>query len=116
LFDSGVRRANREQARARVLEEKASCDAVKQRVRRDVTAAWVSLQAAEENVRTSAAAVAEAEESFRAVQLRYRTRRSNQAELYDALSARRQVRIDQLQALYDYSVARARLDRATGRI
>jgi outer membrane protein TolC len=116
LFDSGVRRANRQQARARVLEEKASCDAVKQRVRRDVIAAWVALEAAGENVRTSDAAVADADESYRAVQLRYQARRSNQAELYDALSARRQARIDHLQALYDYNVARARLERATGRI
>jgi outer membrane protein len=116
LFDSGVRRAAREQSKAHVSEVKASCEQMKQEVHRDVAAAWLSLQAAAENVQTSEAAAAQAEESAQALQLRYEARRSTQTEVIDALAARTRARLDHLRALYDYNVARARLDRAVGRI
>src|SRR5262249_50052829 len=53
MFDSGLRRANREQSEARVLEAKSSCADAKLKVKRDVTAAWLTLQAAADNVRVS---------------------------------------------------------------
>jgi outer membrane protein TolC len=116
LFDSGLRRAAREQTKAQVEEEKALCEAVQRKVKRDVTAAWLTLHAAAENVRDSAEAASLAEESYRALQLRYEARRATQAELFDSLAALTRARLDHLRSLYDHRVARARLDRAVGRV
>jgi hypothetical protein len=46
LFDAGLRHANREAAKGQVLEEKASCVDVGMKVKRDVAAAWLTLQTA----------------------------------------------------------------------
>jgi outer membrane protein len=116
IFDSGMRRAAREQGKAHVSEAKASCEQMKQEVHRDVAAAWLSLQAASENVETNKSAATQAEESFQALQLRYQAHRANQTELLDALAARVRARLDHLRALYEFNVAQARLDRAVGRI
>jgi len=116
LFDSGLRRASWEAAAARVSEEKASCDAVRRKVKRDVAAAWTALDAARDNVSVSEAAATQAEESFRALELRFEARRATQTELLDALAAVTSARLDRARALYDYNLARAQLDRAVGRL
>jgi outer membrane protein TolC len=116
LFDSGMRRANREAAESRVLEEKSACEDAKLKAKRDVAVAWANLEASAENVRLSEASVSEAEESYKALQLRYEARRATQTELLDALAAVTRARLDRVQALYDYNVALARLDRAAGRV
>jgi outer membrane protein TolC len=116
LFDSGMRRANTEMAEARVLEMKSTCTDAKLKVKRDVTASWLTLQAAADNVGVSEAAANEAEESYRALQLRYEARRATQTELFDAFDAVVRARLNRLQSLYDYNIARDRLDRAVGRV
>ena len=42
-----MRRADREAAEARVTEEKAGCDAMRRKVKRNVMAAWVALESGE---------------------------------------------------------------------
>jgi outer membrane protein len=116
IFDGGLRRANSEAAKARVAEEKATCSDMKLKVKRDVAAAWLDLQTAGENVGVSETAVSQADEAYRALQLRYDARRATQAELLDALGALTRARLNRVQALYDYNTARARLDRAVGRV
>jgi outer membrane protein TolC len=116
LFDSGMRRAAREAAEATVIEQKSTCEDMKLKVQRDVAAAWATLDAASESVRLSEASAAQAEESYNAIQLRYEARRATQTELLDALAAVTRARLDRVQALYDYNVAIARLDRAVGRV
>jgi outer membrane protein len=116
IFDGGLRRANSEAAKARVAEEKATCSDMKLKVKRDVAAAWLDLQTASENVGVSETAVSQADEAYRALQLRYDARRATQAELLDALGALTRARLNRVQALYDYNIARARLDRAVGRV
>jgi outer membrane protein len=116
IFDSGMRRAACDEMQARVEQEKANCDELRRKVKRNVSASWLSLQAAAENVRASEEGTSQAEESYRALQLRYEARRSTQTELFDALAALTRARLDQVQSLYDYNIARARLDRAVGRV
>jgi outer membrane protein len=116
IFDGGLRRANSAAAKARVAEEKASCEDLKLKAKRDVAAAWLELQTASENVSVSETAISQADESYRALQLRYDARRATQAELLDALGALTRARLNRVQALYDYNMARARLDRAVGRV
>jgi outer membrane protein len=116
IFDGGLRRANSEAAKARVAEEKATCSDMKLKVKRDVAAAWLDLQTASENVSVSETAISQADEAYRALQLRYDARRAIQAELLDALGALTRARLNRVQALYDYNIARARLDRAVGRV
>jgi outer membrane protein TolC len=99
-FDSGVRRATREQVEAQLIEQKANCDDIKLKVKRDVSAAWLMLKAADDNETISQAAATQAEESYRALQRRYDAHRATESELFDALGA----------------FVRARLDRAVGRV
>jgi outer membrane protein TolC len=116
IFDSGQRRAAREQTQAQVEQEKADCEDAQRKVKRDVAAAWLALQAAAEVVHESANAASQAEESYQALQLRYEVRRATQTEVFDVLEVLTRARLDHLQSLYDYNIARARLDRAVGKV
>jgi outer membrane protein TolC len=61
-------------------------------------------------------AVGQAQRGFEIASAQYREGLSGQLELTDAENALRQSEFNYAQAVYDYLVARARLDQATGRV
>ncbi|MGQ9699177.1 MAG: TolC family protein, partial [Armatimonadota bacterium] len=114
VADGGSRSAEVDKATARVEVARQRLEAVKLRVAQEVSAAWLAAKAAEVNVGTSEAAVQQAEEDYRIAQLRYEAGKSINVEVIDALAALVQARTNHVQALYEFGVAKDKLERAVG--
>ena len=116
LLDGGMRRAQVSEARAGERRAEQERERVALQVTQDVETAFVSLRAAEKGIKTAEAALAAAEENYRVAQLRYTEGRSINVEVLDALTAYTRARTNHVQALFDYNVARDRLQRAAGEL
>ena len=107
---------------ARWKEAKAAVDAARARVRdsqlgiwQDVEAAYVRVNEAEERIGAAQKAVESAQENFRLFQGRFDAGVGNIIELTDAQFALTQAQSTEAQALADFRIAIARLERAVGR-
>ena len=114
ILDGGRRRADLREAQARLRQAQASEAAVKLEVERQVATSWQNLLAARQNVQTSQAALASAEEDYRVAQLRYTSGKSVNVEALDALVALVRARTNHTQALYEVNVAADELSRSLG--
>jgi len=115
LFDGGNRLA-------RYQEAKANLEGAKQRVKsteldiiQNVEQAEIAVEEAQERIQAAQALVASAQENFRLAQGRFDAGVGTILELTDAQLALTQAQNTETQALADYRIARARLDRAVGR-
>lgn len=115
IFDGGNRIA-------RYREAKANLDAAQSRVRatqldvsREVEQAMSNVIEAQERIQAAQVAVASAQENFRLAQGRFDAGVGTILELTDAQLALTLAENTEAQALADYRIALARLDRATGR-
>jgi outer membrane protein len=115
LLDGGQRRA--ETARARAQEERTQAEEsdLELRVANEVQQAWLDVQTAAENYNTAQAGVLAAQSAYDVTVLRVQNQKSILLEQLDALAVLTQARANIAQALYDHSVAVARLHRAVGR-
>jgi len=115
LLDGGGRRSyvNEQEAELRRLE--SSRRGIRLEVRNQVSGAWVRLHAAQQNVLTSQAALAQAQEDYRIASLRYETGKGILVERLDALTALVRAQVNNLNARYELAAAKAELDRAVGR-
>lgn len=114
ILDGGMRRSQVEEARANQRRWQREYEKVALQVAKEVESAFLALQAAEQSIKTAGTALASAEEGYRVAQLRYESGRSVNVEVLDALAAFTRARANQVQALYDYNVARDQLIRAVG--
>ncbi len=115
LVDGGQRRAESAQARARQERANAEASDMELRVGVEVQQAWLDVQTAAENYRTAQAALASAQSAYDVTALRVRSQKGLLVEQLDALATVTQARGNVAQALYDHSIANARLARAVGR-
>ncbi|MHB1001125.1 MAG: TolC family protein [Armatimonadota bacterium] len=116
IIDGGLRSSA-------VREAEAMRDAMKRdeqqavlAVQQDVNMVWAELQAAEKNVQLSEAAVAQADEDYRVIKLRYEAGKAVNVEVLDALSSLVRAQNNRLMALYEHNVTRDRLARAIGEL
>ena len=116
LFDAGQRRAEVDQARAMRNRSEADVRDLELRVGSEVRQAWLDLNTAARNYNSALAAIRAAESAYETVRLRVEVGRSILVEQLDALAALTRGRASLAQALFDHSVARARLLRAVGRV
>lgn len=114
IFDGGVRRAGREEARAQISRAGADLSRLEIQVEREVLGAQVSLDAARKNVAAAQVALVAAQESYRVALLRYQGGRATNAETLDALAALTRARTNRARALYEAQIASDQLARATG--
>jgi outer membrane protein TolC len=114
LFDAGLRRADRRTAEADRRHREADYEKTALDMAQQVTAALLSLGAAEQNVATAQAGARAAEAEYGAALQRYQAGRGILVEALDALAARTHAQTDVIQALYDYTVAQDQLRRAVG--
>ncbi|MCS6777964.1 MAG: TolC family protein [Chloroherpetonaceae bacterium] len=121
LYDGGLARARSRQARADVATAETNRRAVVDQIVLEVRQAYLNLLQARDRVAVANQALAQAQEAFRLARVRYEAGVtavagvSPQIELSDAQTALVQAQSNQINALYDYNNARARLDRAVGR-
>jgi outer membrane protein len=115
LLDGGQRRA--EVAQARAQEERARAEELdlELRVANEVQQAWLDVQTAAENYHSAQAGLVAAQSAYDVTVIRVQNQKSILLEQLDGLAALTQARGNLAKALYDHSIAVARLHRAVGR-
>ena len=114
LFDSNVTHSQVKQAEAaliRAQQEQADMD---DQIRLDVRQAYLSMEAAQKNIHTTQVAVAQATEDNRIAQVRYQAGVGTNSDILDTISDYVTARMNYNQALYDYTVSIASLNKAMG--
>ncbi len=114
LFQGFALDASIEQARANVKTTEASNDALLQSVVLDVEQQFSTLQEASERITATRALVAQAGETLKLAEGRYKQGVGSAIEITDALVGYYNAEISYIQSLYDYQVSYARLQRAMG--
>jgi outer membrane protein TolC len=115
IFDGGNRIARYREARANLEAAQARVKATELDISREVEQAQSNVIEAQERIQAAQVAVASAQENFRLAQGRFDAGVGTILELTDAQLALTQAQNTEAQALADYRIALARLDRATGR-
>ena len=115
LLDGGQRRAESAQARARQDRADAELRDMELRVGMEVQQAWLDVETAAANYRTAQAALHSAQSAYDVTAVRVQNQKALLVEQLDALATLTQARGNVAQALYDHSIAIARLQRAVGR-
>jgi len=115
IFDGRLTKANIRRAEAGLAYAREDLEQSHADVLLGVKQAHLDLVEADEKIRAAGEAVRLAEEDRRLQEERYRLGEGILIELKDALVALTNARVSQVQAVYEYHLARARLDRAVGR-
>ena len=114
ILDGGARRSAVRAAEAEAALEQAAWDGMRLQVRDEAAVAWLKVRTAHQNVTTSQAALAQAEEDYRIARERYQAGKSIVVELYDVLTALVRAQTNAVNARYGLAIAHAELQRATG--
>ncbi len=121
IFDGGVARARMKEARGSVAGAVISKRQAIDQVTLEVEQAYLSVNESQQRVSVADQSLKQASEAFALAKVRYTAGVSAHAgispllELSDAQSALTLAESNQVNALYDYNSAQARLDRALGR-
>lgn len=115
LFDGGNRIARYNEAKANLESAKARVKSTELDVIQNVEQAEIAVEEAQERIQAAQTLVASAQENFRLAQGRFDAGVGTILELTDAQLALTQAQNTESQALADYRIALARLDRAVGR-
>lgn len=116
VLDAGERRAQVMRGEADQRRRGLQAQALELEVTRQVIEARTNLDAARRNVALAEEEVARAEEDLRVARLRFLAGRAIHLEVIDALATLARARLNRINALYQATVARADLLRATGRL
>lgn len=114
LYDGGLTSAKVDEARAKVAGTQADYESLVQEVALEVRTALLNIDEAWENIGTTELTVAQAKENLDLATGRYRVGVGNSLEVSQAAEDYSQAKKDSNQALYDYKLALARLEKAMG--
>jgi len=114
LFTGFLTKYQVEEAKANLRLFQASEDLLRQNILLSVQQAALNIKEAEERISTAALTVRQAEENLAIANGRYQAGVGNPIEVTDALVNFNNSRTTHNQALYDYKVAQAAMDRAIG--
>lgn len=114
IFDAGVTKSQINQAessrnKAR-LEAEQTTDAIEQEVRQS----YLNMKEAEKRLQTTEVTVNKANEDLYIAQETYKAGAATNLDVFDAQLALTQAKTNHVQALYDYNVNKAKLDKAMG--
>src|SRR5438093_4709970 len=115
LFDGGNRVAKYQEAKANLEGARQRVKSTELDIIQNVEQAEIAVEEAQERIQAAQALVASAQENFRLAQGRFDAGVGPILELTDAQLALTQAQNTESQALADYRIALARLDRAVGR-
>ena len=114
LFDGMLTHGKVIQARAQLQQAELAFDDTRRGIELEVRQAYSDFLQAQELMETQKKTVEEAEEGLRLAEVRYRTGSGTQLEVLSAQTALTEARSNEVQAMYDYNVADATLQRAVG--
>ncbi|MFZ9870945.1 MAG: TolC family protein, partial [Candidatus Kapaibacteriota bacterium] len=116
VFNGFQTMAKVEQATADYLQAEQQLANLKNVIQLQVRAAINDLQSALERITAQQSTVEQAQRGFEIARIRYTEGTGSLLEINDAETALAQARVNRLQALYDYYLARAQYDLVTGSI
>jgi outer membrane protein len=114
LFDSGLTRGKIMESQANYEKARLDVDESRRQIELEVRTAYSNFIEAREVLESQKEVQAEAEEALRLAEARMTAGSGTQLDVLSAQTALTQARTTQAQALHDYSVARARVQRAVG--
>lgn len=114
VFDGGMRRSEVTAARAMRERAMAEADRWKIQVEKEVRQAWLDIETAAQNYRSSEAALSAAQSAYDVIVVRVEAGKAILVEQLDALAALTRARANLAQALYEHQLAIAKLSRAIG--
>ncbi len=113
IWDGGVTKAKVDQAYADLYTAQDTLEQTTQRISQEVSTAALVLVEAAKRTKTTAENVTLAEEALRLANVRYESGIAVLVEVTNAESQLTQARFNQVNALYDYAIATAELQRVT---
>lgn len=116
IFDGFRTKGRVLQARAQEAAAGIELDETGRRIELEVRTAFSNFREASELLKSQEKVVEQADEAVRLAQSRADAGTATQLDVLSAQTALTQARTTQVQALHDYAVSRARLERATGAI
>jgi outer membrane protein len=116
IFDGGRMDAQRAEAASQYLAEKVRTNDLKEQIELDIRLALNSLSSAEEQVQVAKEGLELAENELTQARRRYEAGVANSLEVTDAQTRLARARDNQIQAHYNYNLARIDLDQAMGRV
>ena len=114
LFEgfSDVSRVSEE--RAKLRQSQAQVESLKRQIASDLKELYLNLKYAEESLQVTETSNTSAEENLELAREEYRLGKSSEVELVEAESILASTTADHIQAIYNYKIAIAQLERATG--
>ncbi len=103
-----------DEARANLDVLKANEETLRQGIFLEVKQAWLNLQEAADRIVTAEVIVRQAAENLELADGRYAAGVGNPIEVTDALVAQSNAKTNFIAALYDYKMAQATMEKATG--
>ncbi len=110
----GQKKSKMAAARRRLRKSKELAAQVVDKVILEVRAAFLEIEEAAENIEVAQKAIARADENYRINEARYQAQLNTTTEVIDAHNLLSRAKTNYYNALYDYNMAKARLDRAIG--
>lgn len=116
IFDGNITKAKIRSADATWDKAAEQVRQTKDNVETEVRQAYLSVQEAYKRIDTTKTAVAKAEEDVNISQVKYNAGAGTNIEVMDAQLALTQAKTNYIQALYDFNVSKAKLDKATSTV
>lgn len=114
VFDNGLTRAGIKQAESEIAAAREQLRQAEDRITLEVCQAHLSVQEAVGRIDNNKVAVKQSETDYELAQEKYENGIGTNLDVMDAELAKTQARINYIQALYDYHISRAQLDKAMG--
>ena len=114
FFTGGQTSAKIEEARVQRDQARTGLEKIERRIRVEVKRQWLAAREALERAQSQEAAISQARRALEATEIRYRAGEASLLEQNDVTLALQQTRLLYANALHDYRVALAALERAAG--
>ena len=114
LFSGHLTEHQVEEAKANLNVLKANEESLRQNISSDVQQAYLNLKQAEESIPTAELGVKQAEENFEIANGRYAAGVGNPIEVTDAEVLLANAKLSYIEALYNYKISQASLEKAVG--
>lgn len=114
VFDNGLTRAEIKQAESEIAGAREQLRLVEDKITLEVCQAYLNVQEALGRIDNNKVAVKQSETDYELAQEKYENGVGTNLDVMDAELAKTQARTNYIQALYDYRIGRAQLDKAMG--
>lgn len=114
IFDAGVTKSKVNQAESSLAKAKLQVEQTTDSIEQEVRQSYLNMKEAEKRLQTTEVTANKAKEDLYIAQETYKAGAGTNLDVFDAQLALTQAKTNHVQALYDYNVNKAKLDKAMG--